>query len=121
MSFAGQAAISRGPDRCREFYLVEICGLYWKLDLNALFLRCTVGSSMPLKTYRPSRLPTTEPLVTVAPGVFRISAVAAKSAGLESAHWVRFSTDERERLIGFEFLSGAIRPEGRPQAGETQG
>ena len=65
---------------------------------------------MPFKTYSPRRLPTTEPLVTVAPEVLRISAEAAKRAGLESAHWVRISTDDRERLIGFEFLDDPSRP-----------
>ena len=49
--------------------------------------------------------------MTVAPGQFRFSAVAAKTADLEKAHWVRVSTDERERLIGFEFLGDPIQPE----------
>ena len=66
---------------------------------------------MPFKTYTPRYRAAKEPLVTVAPGQFRFSAVAAKTADLEKAHWVRVSTDERERLIGFEFLGDPIQPE----------
>ena len=59
--------------------------------------------------------------MTVAPGQFRFSAVAAKTADLKSAHWVRISTDERERLIGFEFLNDPIQPEDANKLSGTRG
>ena len=66
---------------------------------------------MALKLYQPHRTART-PVVTVGSyGQFRFSAEAARKAGLESAHWVRISTDESERLIGFEFLDDPIQPE----------
>ena len=66
---------------------------------------------MALEPYRPRRAART-PVVTVGSrGVFRFSAEASRKAGLESAHWVRISTDESERLIGFEFLDDPIQPE----------
>lgn len=66
---------------------------------------------MPLKTYRPSYRAAKKPLVTVERGGFRFSAAAARLAGLRSAHWVRISSDESERLIGFEFFDDPIQPE----------
>ena len=59
--------------------------------------------------------------MTVAPAGFRFSAAAAKRAGLESAHWVRMSTDESERLIGFEFLGGPVQPEDANKLAGTRG
>lgn len=49
--------------------------------------------------------------MTVDLGGFRFSAAAARLAELRSAHWVRISTDESERLIAFEFLDDPIQPE----------
>ncbi len=66
---------------------------------------------MPLTTYRPRYRAARKPLVTVDLGGFRFSAKAARRADLESAYWVRISTDESERLIGFEFLDDPIQPE----------
>ena len=73
---------------------------------------CTIRSSMALKPYQPSHRAARTPVVTVAShGVFRFSAEASRKAGLESAHWVRMSSDESKRLIGFEFLDDQIQPE----------
>lgn len=69
------------------------------------------GTSMSLETYRPRYRPARKPLVTVDLGGFRFSSAAAKLASLRSVHWVRISTDESERLIGFEFLDDPIQPE----------
>ena len=75
---------------------------------------------MPLKTYKP-RLPAKEPLVTVAPRGFRISAVAAKRIDLKSANWVKVSTDDSEYLIGFEFLGDPIQPGDAHKLARTRG
>ena len=94
-----------------------IIGFYLTSFVALMYL----SSGMPLKTYTPRYRAAKEPLVTVAPGQFRFSAVAAKMADLESAHWVRVSTDERERLIGFEFLSDPIQPEDANKLRGTRG
>lgn len=76
---------------------------------------------MPLRPHTPRYRAAREPLVRVDPGGFGFSAAAARLAGLESAHWVRFSTDERERLIGFEFLRDPIQPEDANRLGGRRG
>ena len=66
---------------------------------------------MALKPHLPPIRPARTPVVTVgSQGVFRFSAEASRKAGLESAHWVGFSIDESERLIGFEFFDNPIQP-----------
>ena len=65
---------------------------------------------MSLTPYRASYRRSDDPVVTVAPGMFRFSAQASKVAGLESANWVMMSTDKSERLIGFEFFDGNTQP-----------
>ena len=94
-----------------------IIGFYLTSFVALMYL----SSGMPLKTYTPRYRAAKEPLVTVAPGQFRFSAVAAKMAGLESAHWVRISTDESEHLIGFEFLDDPIQPEDANKLRSTSG
>ena len=71
----------------------------------------TVSTVMTLMTYKPRPRAANKPLVTVSPKGFRFSAEAVRKAGLESAHWVRISSDESERLIGFEFLDDPSQPE----------
>ena len=67
---------------------------------------------MTLEIYVPTHRTARTTVVTIgSQGVFRFSAEASRKAGLESAHWVRISTDESERLIGFEFLNDPIQPE----------
>ena len=51
------------------------------------------------------------PVVTVDSGGFRFSAEASRKASLESAHWVRLSSDESERCIAFEFLDDPVQPD----------
>ena len=65
---------------------------------------------MYLKPYVPRVRVANEPLVTVSPKQFSFSAEAVRKAGLESFHWVKFSSDEAERLIGFEFLDDSSQP-----------
>ena len=66
---------------------------------------------MSFKTYVPRVSAAKKPLVTVFSKGFRFSAEAVRKADLKSAHWVRISSDESKRLIGFEFLDDPSQPE----------